>query len=277
MMPVQFPFRPSAAASCSRLISLVAFVAVLMLTMRASEAAASGIDDSLHSHLSALAATLPEPAQQALESIEGSERKLLAARSYARAGAELVTRWSWTSLQIRQFEASAEYERLLAQVRMVSNRFEAQNPGYSLYANMQVRTLELQLARWHENPRVGTTAEELRRAVTRELRSHDYPLRATSQSVERFRQFLLRWYPSMPAPLAAPGLSAHGQLRAVDFQVTKGAEVVAGPSIATVRDAWEHSGWRNRLSEAVRSAGVSFIGPLAAPNEPWHYVYNAAN
>lgn len=248
---------------------------IAILTLHASETIASAEDDSLQSHLSALSATLPSPARHALRDIQGSERKLLAVRSYARAGAELTERWSWTALQVREFEESAEYQRVLNHVRLVTQRFEAQNPGYSLYANMQVRTLDVQLARWNENPRVGATAQELSRAAERELRAHNYPLRATPQSVQRFKQFLLRWYPSTPAPLAAPGLSAHGQLRAVDFQITKDAEVIAGPSIAAVRRTWERSGWREKLKQAVRSSNAAFAGPLQAPNEPWHYVYNA--
>lgn len=274
-MAVSHSFRSYASAMCSRVVGLIMLAAAIITTsVGAAIASGVGVEESFQSHLEALAATLPQQAQQALERIESPDRALLAARSYARAGAELATRWSWTAQQIRQFESSAEYGHLMEHVRRVTRHFEAQNPGYSLYANMEVRTLEVQLARWNGNPRVGATAEELSRAVKREL-AHGYPSRATPDSVDRFRDFLVRWYPSTPAPLAAPGLSAHGQLRAVDFQITKDAKVIAGPSIGSVRSAWERSGWRDKLLQAVRSSNAAFVGPLLAPNEPWHYIYEA--
>jgi len=251
-----------------RLLACLLVLAVSMIEARASESA-----DPLSAHLIALSTTLPECARLALDRIETTDRKLLAARSYAKSGDQLTDRWSWTAEQIREAERSPEYRRMLASVQAVTEQFQVQNPGFSLYANLQVRTLELQLERWNANPRVGSVASELRNALARELRARAYPSQPSAESIERFKTFLTRWYPSTPAPLAAPGLSAHGQLRAIDFQVTKAGRVIADTSVASVAQAWEQPGWHDKLRQAVQSAGAEFVGPLRMPNEPWHYSY----
>jgi hypothetical protein len=249
----------------------------MVLIVCAFTAKASSVDDErLSVHLAALAAELPRPARQVLAVMNTPQRKLLAARSYAKAGEDLLARWSWSAEEIRRFEESTEYRRLLAGVDAVKNEFELRNPGYSLYANMQVRTLELQLERWNANAGVANVAHELYRAVQRELLTHPYAAGSDSASTARLKRFLLQWHPSTAAPLAAPGLSAHGQLRAIDFQITRGEQVIAGTSVAAVRRTWELPGWDERLRLAVQSVGSQFIGPLRAPNEPWHYTYVAA-
>lgn len=247
-----------------RLACLLVF-AFSAVEVRASEA--------IIAHLNALAETLPEQARDALDHIVTTDRKLLAARSYAKSRAQLVDRWSWTARQIHEAEQSHEYRRMLASVRSVTAQFEADNPGFSLYANTQVRTLELQLERWNANPRVGSVALELQNALARELRTRAYPSQPSEESIARFKAFLVQWYPSAPAPLAAPGLSAHGQLRAIDFQITRAGRIVASTSVASVAQAWERPGWHHKLRSAVESAGGEFVGPLRAPNEPWHYTY----
>lgn len=250
---------------------LVACLAVILGSneVQASEASS----EPLTAHLEALTAMLPECAQHALGRIDSMDRQLLAVRSYAKSGNQLVERWSWTARQIMQAEQSIEYRRMLASVQAVTEQFEAQNRGYSLYANMQVRTLELQLDRWNSNPRVGAVAQQLQQSLIRELRTRDYPEKPSEASIQRFKSFLTQWYPSSPAPLAAPGLSAHGQLRAIDFQITKAGRIVAGTSVASVAQAWERPGWHEKLRRAIQSAGVAFDGPLRMPNEPWHYTY----
>lgn len=246
---------------------------LLLLAFAALEVRAGGPADPLDAHLIALGTLLPECARSALDRIDSTDRKLLAARSYAKAGDQLVERWSWTAQQIREAEQSLQHRRMLSSIQAVRERFEAQNPGFSLYANTQVRTLELQLDRWNNNPRVGSVASELRNALARELRARAYPLQPNRESLEQFRTFITRWYPSTPAPLAAPGLSAHGQLRAIDFQVMQAGRIVAGTSVASVAQAWERPGWHEKLRRAIQAAGAEFAGPLRTPNEPWHYDY----
>ena len=260
-------FLKSGRRCSSRAACLLAFA------LAAVDARASEPPDVMTAHLAALAATLPEQARDALDRIASTDRKLLAARSYVKSGDRLVDRWSWTARRISEAEQSHEYRRMLTSIRSVTKQFEAQNPGFSLYANTQVRTLELQLERWNANPRVGSVALELQNALARELRTRSYPPRPSEESIGRFKAFLVQWYPSTPAPLAAPGLSAHGQLRAVDFQITRGDRVIAGTSVASVVQAWERPGWHEKLRRAVEAAGGEFVGPLRAPNEPWHYTY----
>src|SRR5690606_40713120 len=43
--------------------------------------------------------------------ISGLERRLLAVRSYLRAGPQLPEKWSWTAQQIEAFEISPDYQR----------------------------------------------------------------------------------------------------------------------------------------------------------------------
>ncbi|HLS80796.1 MAG TPA: hypothetical protein VK025_05285 [Steroidobacter sp.] len=236
-------------------------------------AGAEAPQESIDLHLSALVADLPEQAQQALVHISGLERRLLAVRSYLRAGPQLPEKWSWTAQQIEAFEISPDYQRFRESVQRVIDEFERRNPGYTLFVNMKARPLELQLQRWNSNPGVQRVAASLYRS----LLGHEWATAACAEpcaaSVQSLRNFLLDWRPPAAAPLAAPGLSAHGQLRAVDFQVSRAGRIVAGTTIATVPHEWDKSGWRARLQRAVQAADARFVGPLMSPNEPWHYTY----
>ncbi len=89
-------------------------------------------------------------------------------------------------------------------------------------------------------------------------------------SLERFRKFLIAQRLENPTN-ATPGLSSHGQARAVDFVVFRGPVMIlttGGP------DAWRASGFAQRLAEAVAAAGPHLSGPLQNPDEPWHYYYD---
>jgi hypothetical protein len=88
-----------------------------------------------------------------------------------------------------------------------------------------------------------------------------------------FEAFLAAYKPVPTPTIAAPGLSLHGQMRAIDFQVHQGGRVVAGPSTATMATNWVAAGWAARLDAAVRAASNRFVGPQATPPAPWHYTY----
>lgn len=215
-------------------------------------------------------------ARAALKQIPQLERRLLALRGYLRSGEALPARWSWTAEEIEHYERSAERAAALAEIERIRAHFEALNPGYSLHVNTQVRSLDVQLARWNTNEGVARTAVQLRRAAERELDANVYPTRPTTVSVERFVTFLTSWFPAVPAPLAVPGLSRHGQARAYDFHIMRGSRIVASTDMSVVKSVWEREGWSAKLKAAVTAGSDRFQGPLAAPYEPWHYEYTGA-
>jgi hypothetical protein len=193
-------------------------------------------------------------------------------RGYLRAGPQLSSRWSWSADEIRGYETSQEYRDLLAEIAAVRTRFEAQNPGYSLYANTAARSLDLQLQRWNSNASVGVIAARLQDAAVRELSADAYPAHPNAKATLRFANFLRAWRPTpVAAPLAVPGLSLHGRSRAIDFQIVRDGRIIAPTEVAKVRSVWEGQGWAERLARAMRD--TRFAGPLRAPDEPWHYEY----
>jgi hypothetical protein len=228
----------------------------------------AAVDD----YLLAVTHDLPPVAREALQRIDSKPRQLLAVRGYLRADQQLSSRWSWSAEEIRAYESSQEYRDLLAEIATVRARFEAANPGYSLYANTTARSLDLQLQRWNSNASVGVIAERLQEAAVRELSAKSYPATPDARSTVRFAAFLREWRPVPSAtPLAAPGLSLHGRSRAIDFQITQNGRIIAPTEVAKVSSVWERQGWARKLAAAMR--GSRFVGPLRSPNEPWHYEY----
>jgi len=242
--------------------------------LAAAKLAGAADNTTVANHLAALAATLGTHERAAIAQIPEPERQLLALRSYLRTGANLRERWSWSEEQINAFARTRRYEELLRDIAAVKREFERRNPGYTLYINTDVRSLDTQLERWNSNPRVGATARRLHGAARQAL--VDSPVRPDGQSLTTFKNFLQASRPEPVAPLAAPGLSKHGQLSAIDFQIMRDGRVVAATSVATVAREWEASGWSRRLKQAVTAAGGRFEGPLQSPNEPWHYDYVGA-
>jgi len=241
-----------------------------VLALIAFDAAHAG-EAALANHLTAVAATFGPRERATLDKIPALDRRLLALRAYVRAGASIESRWSWTDEEIRAYERSEEYRQLLADLDRVRQAFERQNPSYTLYANTQVRSLDVQIERWNSNPRVGRTAAALLTSVRAAMaRAPDQP---SARSIETFRRLLIDWRPAPAAPLAAPGLSAHGRMRAVDFQIMREGRIVAATEVAAVARAWEAPGWDDKLKQAIVASGTRFEGPLKSPNEPWHYEY----
>lgn len=205
-----------------------------------------------------------------LPRIDGTGSKLLALRSYLRSGGHLAERWSWTQEQIAAFEGSTEQYELNAEIQRVREAFEQSNAGFELFVNPQVRSLDIQLANWNRNESVAAaSARLLQDAVAHLGTAATDALRATPM----LEAFLQSYSPEPIPTVAAPGLSPHGQMRAIDFQVHRGPEIVAGPDTQTIGTVWEQGGWAARLDHAVRDASSKFIGPLASPREPWHYTY----
>jgi len=225
----------------------------------AIEALALGIATKTDAHV---AAVLPR--------IEGTGSKLLALRSYLRSGPNLAERWSWTQEQIAVFEGSIEQQELNAEIQRVREAFEQSNPGFELFVNPQVRSLDIQLANWNRNESVAAASARLLQDAGAHLGTAATDAVRGAPMLEAF----LQSYSPEPIPtVAAPGLSPHGQMRAIDFQVHRGGEIVAGPDTHTIGTVWEQGGWAVRLDLAVREASRKFVGPLVAPREPWHYTY----
>jgi hypothetical protein len=206
----------------------------------------------------------------ALPRIEGVGSRLLALRSYLRSGERLAERWSWTQEQIAAFEGSPEQQELQAEIRRVREVFERENPGYELFVNPQVRSLDIQLANWNRNESVVAASARLLQDAVAHLGA---VAGDTATREARLTAFLKSYTPEPIPTVAAPGLSPHGQMRAIDFQVHWGAEIVAGPDTRTIVSQWDQGGWSAKLDSAVREASRKFIGPLASPREPWHYTY----
>jgi hypothetical protein len=213
---------------------------------------------------------LPDVVDAALERMSGADRRLLALRSYLRSARSLEARWSWTDAEIDTYLASDASRMAFEAVDAVITAFEAQNPGYSLRVNTQVRSLDEQIAKWNRNVSVAAGARELEAAFAAWREAH--PKAGARQA----SAFLSGWQPGRPVALAAPGLSPHGRARAFDFQVMKDGDIVAGADTGAIDDDWDEAGWTEKLAKAVKASGMPFAGPLAKPREPWHYEYKGA-
>jgi hypothetical protein len=213
---------------------------------------------------------------EALGRIDGTGRKLLALRSYLRSRGHLAERWSWTEEQIAAWQGSPEHSDLEREVERVKSVFAQENPGYELWVNPQVRSLDVQIASWNENPSVHEASEELLAKASDYVATTGYRAVKPERRAADFANFLTGYVPTPTPTVAAPGLSPHGQMRAIDFQVHRDGQVVAGPKSATIAADWDAAGWSERLDQAVREGSAYFVGPLSTPREPWHYTYTPA-
>jgi hypothetical protein len=217
-----------------------------------------------------IATKLDARVAEVLPCIDGAGGKLLALRSYLRSSTHLVERWSWSQEQIAAYEGSAEQRELNAEIQRVRATFERSNPGFELFVNPQVRSLDIQLANWNRNDSVAAASTRLLQDAAAHLGDAVSDIALGASMLEAF----LEAYSPDPVPtVAAPGLSPHGQMRAVDFQVHRGEEIVAGPETQTIGPIWERGGWAERLDQAIRNSSPRFLGPLVSPREPWHYTY----
>jgi hypothetical protein len=237
---------------------------------------AAGITPDAAALVELLAADQDARVTAALGRIEGTDRRLLALRSYLRAGPGLADRWSWSAAQIAVFAQSQESRDIQAEIEKVRQAFVAANPGFELWVNPEVRSLDTQLANWNRNASVARAAARLLGRVEAWLGSAAVSSMPVSEVGKAAATFLSSHVPSPTPTLAAPGLSPHGQMRAVDFQIRKAGRTIAGPTSATIATAWDAAGWAQRLKAAVLAGSTRFTGPLAAPREPWHYTYTAA-
>ncbi len=231
-------------------------------------------DPALTRCIEALAAEQDPRVADALSRIDGTGRRLLALRAYVRGRTHLADRWSWTSEQIAAYEGTAEHGELLQEIERVRAAFVRENPGFELWVNPQVRSLDIQLEHWNTNESVAAAAANLLAAASDVVASPASTAAQPARAAKELESFLASYVPVPTPTIAAPGLSPHGQMRAIDFQVHQGETIVAGPRTSTIDTAWDGAGWSEKLDAAVRSASQRFVGPLAAPREPWHYTYS---
>jgi hypothetical protein len=207
----------------------------------------------------------------ALQRVDDLDKRLLALRSYLRSASHLAERWSWTEEQIAAWHGSPEQRELEVAIAAVRVEFTRRHQGHELWVNPQVRSLDIQLRHWNENASVAAAAAATLAAALNEVDSVQHRQRAPDMQRTAFQRWLATFVPEPAPTVAAPGLSPHGQMRAVDFQVHRNGKVVAGPSSATIAETWDGDGWAQALETAVRAAGDRFVGPLMRPREPWHY------
>ena len=230
--------------------------------------AAQGPELRAQDWITAADAQLDPRAIDALSRIEGPARQLLALRAYLRIGDDLPNHWSWSQAQLLAYPNSTEGKQATTDISAVEAAFADANPGFTAHANRMPRSLESQLEHWNQNRLVGEVAKQLLDSLT-----HEFLILHGKPGPDRLRQALEGWRPVTAAPLAAPGLSAHGQGRAFDFQVERNGQIVAGLDAATARERWDAAGWTRKLHAAVVASGRPFTGPLQSPYEPWHYAY----
>jgi len=216
-------------------------------------------------------AGLPPRVIDTLSRIAGVDRRLLALRAYLRAGDGLSERWSWSQDQQSTYASTPEGKLASSELDAVAAAFTAANPGFTLRVDRRPRSLEAQIIGWNENASVGTAAAACASALDQQFGAAHAPRGAIE-----LRNALIDWQPNSAATLAAPGLSAHGQARAFDFQVEHGGDVIAGTDAASAHTQWDAAGWTQKLHAAVSIAGKHFVGPLQSPYEPWHYAYAPA-
>jgi len=256
---------------CGRMARVSIACAAFVLLV-AGTATGRGIDDHGLAQDAAAIATLLDPrVAEALQHIPDLGKRLLALRSYLRAGSTLPARWSWSDQQICDYEQSQEFRDVQVELDRVVAAFAEAYPGYTLYVNRQIRSLDVQIERWNSNTSVDAASQ----ALLADLRqaSADRP---PASGTDWLRHELAEWTLAVPVTLAAPGLSAHGQSRAFDFQVERDGTLVAGTEAEHAAQDWDAPGWTRRLNEVVTRTSARLRGPLEAPREPWHYVYVSA-
>jgi hypothetical protein len=248
---------------------LLAQLALVFATAVAAQAPSRASEAQLQAWVDEASIGLDSRVTVALSQISGADRRLLAVRAYLRSGATLPQRWSWSAQRLADYASTPEGRAANADIDAVAEAFTAANPGFTLEVNRQPRSLELQLAHWNENASVKAVAASLIESLEKRFAGS-----TRNPAADEVRAALIAWTPPVAATLAAPGLSAHGQGRAFDFQVLHEGRVIAGLDAAGAHRQWDAAGWTQKLHQAMTAAHGRFAGPLQSPYEPWHYAYN---
>ena len=208
-----------------------------------------------------------------LRAIPNRARRMLAVAHYLHRRDQIDTLWTWTAREVRAHQKTERYRRAMTDLRRVKRAFARSNPGYVLVADTNARSLRVQVAYWNRERSVAAAAKELQDSCLVWLSDDSNADRSDSVRRTRFLDQLASYAPTRLPTVAVPGLSLHGQIRAVDFAILRGGWLVAGTLSETADSVWNRGGWTERLRLAVTQANAGLEGPLATPPEPWHYEY----
>jgi hypothetical protein len=195
--------------------------------------------------------------------------QLLALRRYVRLGdRKLRSKWAWTSEETERLSQSGPARLLLSEASRVQQVFALQNPGYALDIS-PLRSLDRQVLLWTKNNSVQASADRLLGMAASELQKREYRDVPDGTSTKAFVEYLRRVEVKPEPTSAAPGISDHGQMRAVDFVVRRGGVIVAGTETLRIPGDWQRTGFESKLQRAASE--TKLLGPLKYPHEPWHY------
>lgn len=239
-------------------------------------------DPKIAAYMAAIVVELGESKKQVEEALalietidsraDPQPAKLLALRRYLRlGGAKVVAQWAWTAEETLAKSKEGTTKLLYDEAAKVQTKFAEQNVGCSL-AVSPLRDLRKQVGLWNKNNTIQQAGEKLVKDMQTVLKGASYPDTPTPVSTANFKK-KLQFAAVTPEPTsAAPGLSDHGQARAVDFVVSKNGAVVATTESATVSRVWRgKEQWEAKLIKAVKDSGAKLKGPLPKPDEPWHW------
>jgi len=245
-----------------------------------------------------LGAAVSVPVKATIYAIN-EDRRLLALRGYLRYPqlnrGEMADNWAWTDEKEQTFNRSPQKTEFDDAVAKVKREFRRLMPGYYLTGEVKARSLETQIRLWNSNKPIKDIAPVLKRKALREIarssgnrtnRSLIYADDPAAADLELFRTWLAQDGLVASPTNATPGLSDHGQAKAIDFSVwkkgatrkEKGVTItekdtqVAGQDSKTMQTVWKDPGFSDALKNAT--LGTKLTGPLLAPPEDWHYTFS---
>jgi hypothetical protein len=224
----------------------------------------------LSNYQRAAAKLFPQKVEEALRLIGDSSLELLALRRYVRKAGQLDAQWVWDHQHIREYEVGPQAMRVQGEIAKVTRKFEEINRGYTL-GTSPIRDLARQVRIWKRTHSVHAAAAFLRSKCLQEISAPAYPDVPGVGDTQRFRGFLRHCAVHPEPTAAAPGLSDHGQMHAIDFVIMQGKKKIADTDSASIPTRWVIPGWDKKLASAIKMSGSMFQGPLLHPPEPWHY------
>jgi hypothetical protein len=195
------------------------------------------------------------------------------------------SRWPEVT-SVSEFKKTAISKNIEEKCEKVNSEFiNISDSGYSLTWT-GIRTLDHQIELFDSSSLKGETDRLFDAAIST---INSLPDSLDYKSIQHFKSFLKNH--KAGNTLAAPGLSDHGKMNAVDFIVMKGSQEIAGTHTVKKEGSKERIAdpvwrktiiqqsttvtWEEQLMKAIKAADVGFEGPLKPPgfpDEPWHYI-----